>query len=360
MWLLPLLNIKFNIYKLYIKNLTGGLPPHRSSKMIKQCTFFSCNDWDFLRENIEENIDENKFKPIDADFFGNERIGFINFSDDNYILTDDNSDNFVIAVRIEKRVLTQQIIDNEYQKYYEKNKNKDKDKLLAKNYFADELRKKALCKSDVYFIAFSPSVNLIIIGATGVVAEEIRCLLLRSFDFKTMRCCKFNKSEQFALKEIIDSGRNENFMLSNEIEIIGSEKRKVKMSSDKDLFGNIVDDFNFYEDDKIKQIGLTWINKYTLKPAVDFSININDLIEIKKISFVDLDNDIGQKSELFAEIKLICKMLVDLFATFGGLHPDLFDDFQQTLAADENIHGASVTVGGKEKTIYKKTGVRKD
>lgn len=222
-------------------------------------------------------------------------------------------------------MLTQQIIDNEYQKYYEKNKNKDKDKLLAKNYFADELRKKALCKSDVYFIAFCPSVNLIIIGATGVVAEEIRCLLWRSFDFKTMRCCKFNKSEQFALKEIIDSGRNGNFTLSNEIEIVGSEKRKIKMSSNKDLFGNMIDDFNFYADDDIKQIGLIWIYDYTKQPEIDFSININDLIEIKKISFYDLGDAFGQKTNLFAEIKLICKMLVDLFAMFGGLHPDLFN-----------------------------------
>ena len=293
--------------------------------MIKECTFFSCNDWNFLRENIKESIENNKFKYIDTTYLDNERIGFINFADSNYIVDDEHSDNFVIAVRIEKRVLTQQIIDNEYQKYYEKNKNKDKDKLLAKSYFTDELRKKALCKSDIYFVAFCPSVNLIIIGATGAVAEEIRCLLLRSFDFKTMRFCKFNKSEYLALQELVNVGRNGNFTLSNEIEIIGSEKRKIKMSSNKDLFGNIIDDFNFYLDDKIKQIGLTWIYGYTQQPEIDFSININDLIEIKKISFYDLGDAFGQKSELFAEIKLICKMLVDLFAMFGGLHADLFD-----------------------------------
>ena len=293
--------------------------------MIKQCTFFSCNDWDFLRENIEENIENNKFKYIDSTYLDNERIGFINFADSNYIVDDEHSDNFVIAVRIEKRVLTQQIIDNEYQKYLNNNKDKDKDKLLSISYFADELRKKALCKSNVYFVAFCPSINLIIIGATGAIAEEIRCLLLRSFDFKTMRFCKFNKSEEFELKEIVDKGRNENFMISNEIEIIGSEKRKIKMSSNKDLFGNIIDDFNFYMDDKIKQVGLTWYNKYTKQHEIDFSININDLIEIKKISFYDLGDAFGQKSELFAEIKLICKMLVDLFAMFGGLHSDLFD-----------------------------------
>ena len=293
--------------------------------MIKQCTFFSCNDWDFLRGNIEENIENNKFKHIDAAYLDNERIGFINFDDNNYIVDDENSDNFVIAVRIEKRVLTQQIIDNEYQKYYDKNKNKDKDKLLAKSYFADELRKKALCKSDVYFVVFCPSVNLIIIGATGAVAEEIRRLLLRSFDFKTMRLCKFNKSKYSALQEIVDTGHNGNFIISNEIEIVGSEKRKIKMSSNKDLFGNMIDDFNFYADDDIKQIGLTWIYGYTQQPEIDFSININDLIEIKKISFYDLGDALGQKSKLFAEIKLICKMLADLFSMFGGLHPDLFD-----------------------------------
>lgn len=294
--------------------------------MIKQCTFFSCNDFDFLRENIEENIENNKFKHIDAAYLDNERIGFIRFSNDNYIVDDENSDNFVISVRIEKRVLTQQIIDNEYQKYLNNNKDKDNDKLLSISYFKDELRKKALCKSDAYFIAFCPSVNLIVIGATGAVAEEIRCLLLRTFDFKTMRVCKFNKSKEFALKEIVNAGSNENFMLSNEIEIVGIEKRKIKMSSNKDLFYNMIDDFNFYADDGIKQIGLTWIYDYTQQPEIDFSININDLIEIKKISFYDLDTGdaLGQKSKLFAEIKLICKMLVDLFAMFGGLHPDLF------------------------------------
>lgn len=72
--------------------------------MIKQCTFFSCNDFDFLRENIKENIENNKFKYIDTTYLDNERIGFINFADSNYIVDDEHSDNFVIAVRIEKRV----------------------------------------------------------------------------------------------------------------------------------------------------------------------------------------------------------------------------------------------------------------
>ena len=319
--------------------------------LIKQFSFWCC----FLDKVISSiDIEPFAFKPIEENTTQSQSSGFIPFSNDDgtYSFVLQNQDYTCLGYKIEKKVINNQIIENEYKKYIDKCE-KDGNKVLEKDSFIEMLYKKALAKSDIYTIVFIPSINIVLIDAVGAVADEIKNQLLRCLNLQKMRTAKFNHSKQFVFKHLIEKGYSGKFKLNEECEIKGEEKRKIKISS-ANLFGECISNL-IDNTDEIKQIGLEWDN------TIEFVINDN--MEIKKLNelqqLVGAD-DATMASYFFAEIKALKNFLIELFRLFGGLQGDLLDDepriktLQETLTEDENVISASVSSGNKEVVIYKK------
>ncbi|MBR7002082.1 MAG: recombination-associated protein RdgC [Neisseriaceae bacterium] len=287
--------------------------------LIKQFSF-----WCLVLDEVLSSIDiEEKFafKPIAENTTQSTSGGFVPFlqNDGTYRYILENKDCICLAYKIEKKVITTQIIENEYRKYLDKCEEERALQVLDKDSFIEHLYKKALAKSDIYKIVFLPSINIVLIDAVGSVADEIKSQLLRCFNLKKLRTASFNHGRQYVFKNLIEKGYSGKFALNEECEIKGEEKRKIKISS-ANLFGEHISSFINYSDE-IKQIGLIWDN------TIEFVINDN--MEIKKLnelcSLAD-DSEITPTSLFLSEIRALKNFLIEVFRLFGGLQGDLFDN----------------------------------
>ena len=338
---------------------------------IKQVTCFLLpKSFSFCTSKIEENAKNIPFRHLVNPTHITENMGFVPFlSIDDFVLSSKSVDS--VFVRFEEKHLPKAVIDNafdgeiarrlEYANLFLLSKKKQKQ--IYKD-LKDELLKNALCKSSDITISFSrhgKSYPLLIVDTAN--KKQIELIIGKWLSFNThilppIRSICTHKSVNSLMLELFANKYDERFEVTDSCRYASLDTGEIVTAKKTDLSNQNLQ--QLCSNGFITEIGLKHI-----KTGIHFVLSSD--FTLKQLEIPELKNDDEEKRIYAAnrqefQMRLISQIYDDLFASCDGLHGDLFDDepkptiktLQETLAADENIQGASVTVGGEEVTIYKK------